>query len=254
MHSLILKRTTRLAQLLLIGMTSCASLSQAAEHSGHGDAMKHDHGDNPLLVYGAIDHLEALLDSDQEAYALEAQGWIGKDLDKFWLKTDLSLSEGELEEAEVQALYSRALSSYWDLQAGIRHDDRPGPSRDWLVLAVQGLAPYWFNVEAALFVTSGGQTSARLQAEYELLITQQLVLSPQVSLTFYGQNDPLHATGAGLAEATAGLRLSYAFKREFAPYIGVNWRAHYGQTADYVRQQGEPVEHSETVVGLQAWF
>jgi len=254
MHTLILKRTTRLAQLLLIGMASSASLSQAAEHSGHGDAMKHDHGDNPLLVYGAIDHLEALLDSDQEAYALEAQGWIGKDLDKFWLKTDLALSEGELEEAEVQALYSRALSSYWDLQAGVRHDDRPGPSRDWLVLGLQGLAPYWFDVDAALFVTSGGQTSARLQAEYELLITQQLVLSPQVSLTFYGQNDPLHATGAGLAEATAGVRLSYAFKREFAPYIGFNWRAHYGQTADYVRQQGEPVEHSETVVGLQAWF
>ena len=175
MHSLILNRTTRLAQLLLIGMTTCASLSQAAEHSGHGDAMKHDHGDNPLLVYGAIDHLEALLDSDQEAYALEAQGWIGKDLDKFWLKTDLALSEGELEEAEVQALYSRALSSYWDLQAGVRHDDRPDPSRDWLVLGIQGLAPYWFDVDAALFVTSGGQTSARLQAEYELLITQQLV-------------------------------------------------------------------------------
>lgn len=254
MHTMMIKRTNRLAKWLLIGLAAHSSACLAADHSTHGDDMKHDHGDNPLLVYGAIDHLETALDSEPETYSLDAQGWVGKDLDKFWLKTDLSQTEGRLEEGEVQALYSRAVSAYWDLQVGIRHDDRPGPSRQWLVLGVQGLAPYWFDVDAALFFTSGGQTSARLQAEYELLITQHLTLSPHLSMTFYGQNDPLYTLGAGFAEATAGLRLSFAIRRELAPYIGVHWRGYYGNTADHVTQHGEPKQHSETVLGLQAWF
>ena len=248
------RNTTPLCKTLLVCALAWPLLSQAADHSAHMDEAKHDHGDNPLLVYGAIDHLETVLDGGEEVYALDAQGWIGKDLDKLWLKTDLTQTAGTLEEAEVQALYSRAVSAYWDLQLGLRHDAKPSPSQDWLVIGVQGLAPYWFDVDAALFIGSAGQTSARLTAEYELLITQQLILSPEVGLTFYGQNDPSRAIGAGLAEATASLRLSYAFWREFAPYVGINWRGHYGNTAEFIRQHGEKAQQTEGVIGLQAWF
>lgn len=240
--------------LLLTGILLLPQASIAAEHSGHMEEAKHDHGDNPVLVYGAIDHLETALDEEEEAYALDAQGWIGKDLDKLWLKTDLEVVEGEVEESELQLLYGRAIAAYWDLQLGLRHDNKPSPSQDWLVLGVQGLAPYWFDVDAALFIASGGQTSVRLQAEYELLITQRLVLSPHFGLTFYGQNDPVQEVGAGLAEAEASLRLSYAIRREFSPYLGITWRGHYGNTADYARQADEAVRETQAVIGVQAWF
>ena len=33
----------------------------------------------------------------------------------------------------------------------------------------EGLAPYWFEVDAAAFIGEGGQVGARLEAEYECL-------------------------------------------------------------------------------------
>ncbi len=231
--------------------------SQAADHSAHaahGGAASHDHGDNPVLFYGELDRLEGRLNSEEEDYHLDAQGWIGTDLNKLWLKTDLSHHGGEIAEAELQALYSRAVAAYWNLELGIRTDIKPRPSQDWLVLGVQGLAPYWFEVDAALFIGSGGKSSARLSAEYEILLTQRLTLSPEVSLTAYGQNDPAEGTGAGLAQTTASLRLGYSLRREFTPYLGVNWLRYSGQTSDYVRQGGEAAQHTHWVLGIQAWF
>ncbi|RYD99067.1 MAG: hypothetical protein EOP50_04500, partial [Sphingobacteriales bacterium] len=131
MHT-TLKNSALISSLLILAWAQ-SPLIRAAEHM-------HDHGDNPLLGYLLVDHLEAYNDDEDTVYALDAQGWIGKDLDKFWLKTDVAYSDGETKEAEIQALYSRGLSAYWDVQMGLRHDERPTPSRDWVVLGMQCLA------------------------------------------------------------------------------------------------------------------
>ena len=211
-------------------------------------------GDDPLLARVIIDQFEWRDSDEADPYVLEAQGWIGKDLHKLWIKTDVERVDGEAEEAEIQALYSRAIAPFWDVQVGVRQDLKPTPEREWGVIGIQGLAPYFFEIDAALFIGDSGDTAARLSAEYEWMFTQKVVLSPEVSVNFYGQNDMHRQTGSGLADAQAGLRLRYEIRREFAPYIGVNWTKSFGNTADFVREHGEPTSDTQWVAGVRAWF
>jgi copper resistance protein B len=226
-------------------------------HDMHDEEQMHDHGDDPLITKVMFDQLEWRDANDTGV--IEAQAWIGKDLNKFWLKTHIEKSDaekhaGETEDAEVQALYSRAITTYWDVQIGVREDIKPTPTRTWGVIGVQGLAPYFFNVDAALFLGDAGRTAARISIEYDLLFTQRLILSPEVEINVYGQNDAETATGAGLSNAQAGLRLRYEIRREFAPYIGVQWSKKFGATADFASAQAQDVATTEWVMGLRIWF
>jgi copper resistance protein B len=214
----------------------------------------HDHGDNPILTHLMIDKLEIRDGDNSNPVILEGQMWIGRDLNKFWVKTDLEQSDGKIQDSELQALYSRAISPFWDAQIGLRHDAKPTPTRDWGVIGIQGLSPYWFDIEAALFVGQSGDIAARFSAEYELLFTQKLILSPDIEINLYGQNDAETGTGSGLSDARAGLRLRYEIRREFAPYVGINWDKKFGNTADFVKSQGEAASDTTWVVGLRAWF
>lgn len=210
--------------------------------------------DDPILAKVMIDQLE-LRDTDgSNPLVLDAQGWIGKDLQKLWMKTEIERVDGETEEAEIQALYSRAIAPYWDLQIGWRRDIRPKPDRDWLAVGLEGLAPYFFEVDAAAFIGESGRTAARIEAEYEWMFTQQWVLSPEIEMNFYRKDDPEVGIGSGLSDMEAGLRLRYKIRREFAPYIGVNWTKKFGQTADFARDEGEDTSDVQIVAGFRAWF
>ncbi len=227
----------------------------AGEHmTAHDAEILHDHGDNPLITKVIVDQFELHHEDGADPIILEAQAWIGKNLNKFWLKADIEKRDGEIEEAEVQALYSRAIAPYWDLQMGIRHDGKPTPSSTWGVIGVQGLAPYFFDVDAAIFVGESGKTALRISAEYELLFTQRLILSPELAANFYGQNDVETGTGSGLSDMTAGLRLRYEIKREIAPYIGVERTKHFGNTADLAFSTGGKNDDTSVVLGLRMWF
>src|SRR5690606_7160807 len=131
---------------------------------------------------------------------------------------------------EVQALYSRAIGPYFDLQAGVRHDIRPSPSRAYAVLGVEGLAPYWFEVEAHAFLSDKGDLFARVGASYDQLITQRLVIQPRAELNAAAQDAA--GVAGGLTDAALGVRLRYEVRREFAPYIGVSYERKIGGTAD----------------------
>ena len=212
-------------------------------------------GDDPLLAKVMIGQLETRSTNDgPDPFVIEAQGWIGKDINKFWVKADIEQVDGETEENELQFLYSRAIAPYWDFQIGWRHDDRPSPDRDWLALGIQGVAPYFFEVDAAAFIGENGQTALRLEAEYEVMFTQKLVLAPEVSFDFHSKDDEETGVGSGLSTSEIGLRLRYEIKREFAPYIGINWTNKYGDTADFARDEGESTRDTQIVVGFRAWF
>lgn len=210
--------------------------------------------DDPLLTMVLIDQLEVRNANDDNPLVLEGQGWIGKDLNKLWLKVELERVDGVTEEAELQALYSKAVAPYWDFQVGLRQDFKPTPERTWAVIGFQGVAPYFFEVDTALFIGESGRTALRLEAEYELLFTQQLILTPEIEANFYGQNDKDLGTGSGLSDIELGLRLRYEIRREFAPYIGVNWSKKFGQTAGFSRSEGEDVSDTQFVLGIRAWF
>ncbi|RME61879.1 MAG: copper resistance protein B, partial [Alphaproteobacteria bacterium] len=141
-----------------------------------------------------------------------------------------------------------------DLQAGVRHDFEPDPSRTFGVIGIQGLAPYWFEIDAAAFISGDGDVSARIEAEYELLLTQRLILQPRVELNFAVQEVEELGIGSGLSIAEAGLRLRYEIDRQFAPYVGFSWNRKIGDTADFARADGEDVGALSFVAGLRMWF
>jgi copper resistance protein B len=235
---------------LLLAMTAASSNAEEHEH-------QHDHGDDPLLTHVIIDQLEKRYGDDANPTILDSQMWVGKDINKLWLKADLELDDGKTQESEIQALYSRAISSYWDGQIGIMHSsgvDAAEPNRNWGVIGLHGLAPYWFDVDTALFVGESGRVAARFSVEYELLFTQKLILSPEIEMNFYGQNDTETGTGSGLSDVNAGLRLRYEIRREFAPYVGLNWHKTFGNTAEFAKITGEPVSDTTWVIGLRAWL
>lgn len=210
--------------------------------------------DDPLLIKLMIDQLEYRDAKSENPTVLEAELWIGKDLNKLWIKTDIEKVGGNTEEAELQLLYSRAIAPYWDFQAGLRRDFKPKPTRDWVALGFKGVAPYYFEVDTALFIGDNGRTALRLEAEYELMFSQRLILTPEVTADFYGKSDPETETGSGLSSLSFGLRLRYEVRRQFAPYIGVYWSKKYGETADFARAAGNDIDDTQFVVGIRAWF
>ncbi|MFC1312543.1 MAG: copper resistance protein B [gamma proteobacterium symbiont of Ctena orbiculata] len=210
--------------------------------------------DDPILTKVMIGQFEKRYNDGEDPLILEADAWIGKDLHKAWFKIDAEQVDGKLEEFEIQALYSRAVDPYWDLQIGWKHNSKPKPDSNWLALGFKGLAPYWFEVDAAAFVSDSGQVNLRLGAEYELMLTQRWVLSPEAEVNFYTKDDDAREIGSGLSDTQLGLRLRYEIKREFAPYIGVNWTRKYGGTADHARSAGEDTNDVQLVAGIRAWF
>ncbi len=223
--------------------------TQVEKPSENGKPDSHER----LFTMGKLDQLEL---REENSDALAGDLWFGGNQDKLWLKGEWEREDGETENAELQVLYSRAVTPFWDLQMGLRHDLRleDGPSRNWAAIGFQGLAPYFFEVDAALFVGEGGDSAMRLEAEYEMLFTQKLILSPEIEMDFYGQNDPASNTGSGLSDLEAGLRLRYEFTRQFAPYIGVHYEKKFGNTADFARDNGEEVSFTSWVIGVRAWF
>lgn len=212
------------------------------------------HGDIRTGVV-IIDRLEATFGQGADAYVWDAQGWYGGDIHRFWWKSEgEGAIDGELETGEVEALYSRAFTPYFDFQAGVRQRYTPEADRTDLVIGVQGLAPYWFEVDVAAFLSNEGELSARAEAEYDLRLTQRLILQPRAEINLSAEDVPELAIGAGLTSAEVGVRLRYEIRREFAPYVGVEWSSHFGDTRDFVEARGEDAEDARLVFGIRAWF
>ena len=189
-----------------------------------------------------------------DGYLWDAQGWYGGDIDKLWLKSEGEASFGEpIEQAEVQALWSHAIAPFFDLQAGVRHDFA-GPGRTYAVIGVQGLARYRFDVDAAAFVSTKGELTARIEAELDQRITQRLIAQPRIEVNLSAQDIPELGIGAGLDRAELGIRLRYEIRREFAPYIGIEQEWRVGRSADFARARGNDPSVTNVVVGVRLWF
>lgn len=227
----------------------------AGELKASRDALDAEHGGGTTLFLLA-DRFEYQSGDGADELIFEGQGRWGTDENRLAIKTSLgySLDAGALEEAEVQALWSKPVSAFFDVQAGIRHDFEPGPSRSYAVVGVQGLAPYWFEVDSALFLSEEGDLSARFEAEYDFRLTQRLILQPSTEVDVSFSDVPELETGSGLTQVEAGLRLRYEIDRQFAPYAGVSWTSAFGDTADIKRSLGEDTEALSFVAGVRVWF
>lgn len=221
---------------------------------GYGSMRGMDmHGDAPHAML-LLDQLEYAHSSQGNGAFLDGEAWVGTDKNRLWLKAEGERSGGKLQELRTEALWDHPIVTYWSTQLGVRHDFGEGPGRTWAAFGVQGLAPYWFETEAFVYIGDNGRTAARVQFEYEELLTQRLILQPKLEVNLYGRNDPQRSIGSGLSDAEVGVRLRYEIRREVAPYIGIVYRQRYGRTADFGRAQGESADDLQFVAGLHVWF
>jgi len=237
------KKITKAASVVIIAALNLAMIPAQARME-----------DDPLETKLMLDKFEVGRADGNNILAWEGAVWTGKDLNKLWLKSDGERVAGETEGTETRLLYSRAIDPFWDIQIGLRHDTSGDAKRNYINIGLQGLAPYYFETDANLSVAKSGQVKLNSSFEYEMMLTQKLVLSPEIELNAYTKDDKSMGVASGLSDLEAGLRLRYEIKREFAPYIGVNWSKKLGNTADMAKDEGEETSETAIVLGVRAWY
>lgn len=201
-----------------------------------------------------VDSLEWAQANEGKSARYDVQAWFGRDYDRLVLKAEGDVTSRKLDDARTELLWGHAISTFWDTQLGIRRDSGIGPDRNWLAFGLQGLAPYWFEVDATAYIGEEGRTALRIAAEYDLLLTQKWVLQPRSEWNLFGKSDPGRGVGEGLSDGMVGLRLRYDVSRQFSPYIGVEWERKFGETADLARATGEQTSDRRWIAGISFWF
>jgi copper resistance protein B len=228
------------------------SLTDADRAAAFPDVKGHAVHDQALNSYVLFDRLEWQAGSGSGSVAVDSKGWIGTDIDRFWFRAEGDGDAAEVGRAQADLLYGRAMSPWWSLVAGARQDFRPGAAQTWAAVGIQGLAPYWFEVEATAYFGAAGRTRFRARTEYELLLTNRLIVQPSMEVELSGKADLARGVGAGLSSAELGLRVRYEIRRELAPYIGITWDRNFFSTADYAAAAGER-SGARVAVGLRLW-
>jgi len=215
--------------------------------------LRREHG-GAIVSTLMLDRAELQFSDGESVFHWEGEGWIGGDIHRFVFKTEGEANEDDVERAEVQALYSRAIGPYFDLQAGVRYDIEPSPDRAYAVIGFEGVAPYWFETTGAVFVSDEGELSARFEGSYDARLTQRFILQPSAEINVSAEDVPELGLGAGLTDIELGLRMRYDITRTFAPYVGVSYETKLGDTADHARADGEDVSDTRLVFGVRARF
>ncbi len=188
------------------------------------------------------------------SFRWEGEAWAGTDENRLLLRSEGELTNGEVDDGQQELFYSRPISTYFNAQVGGRYDLDSLPGRGWGALGIEGLAPLFFHVAATAYVSGDGHFAAKLEGSYDLLITQRLILQPQVEMNFYTRDDPARRIGSGLSSIDTGLRLRYEITRKFAPYVGVTYEGKFGGTADFARDEGAQANEVRFTAGLRLWL
>jgi len=229
----------------------------------HAFSDGYDFGDIPRPVLADEHNFSSLLVNQFEqvktnkntSINYDLQAWYGRDYDRVVLKAEGDIDNGKLQESRTELLWGHAVATFWDTQLGVRYDyGSDDVDRTWLAAGIQGLAPYWFELNATAYIGKSGRTAFRLESEYELLLTQKLILQPRIEANFYGKSDDARGLGSGLSDLSAGIRLRYEIKREFAPYIGVEWNNQFGDTQTFTKADGGDPNQTRFVAGVRFWF
>jgi copper resistance protein B len=211
-------------------------------------------GDAAAIGKVMLDQFEIEDDAGRAILAWDAQAWYGSDYNKVWLKSEGSPNASDKTDSRSELLWDHSIARWWKVQTGIRYDLGQGPSRGWAGAGIQGLAPYWFDVEAMLYVGNDGRTAARFRVEHDVLITRRLIVQPEFETNIYGKADAAREIGSGLSDFQLALRARYEIRREFAPYVGLAWRRDLGATTQFARACGVAPNTLEWVTGFHVWF
>jgi copper resistance protein B len=232
------------------GMSSMPMAPNSSSDASMQNMDMHDDASQAMLL---LDQLEYANGYGGNGPVWDAEAWYGNDSDKLWLRSEGEGSRGRIDEGDLEAFWNHPVSAFWSTQLGLRHDLGLGPQRNWAAFGLEGLAPYWVELEATAYASESGRLAARLRAEYSLRFTQRWILQPEFEANLYSKDDPAQRIGSGISNAQLGLRLRYEITRQFAPYLGVVWTRHFGATADFARMDQEPVFDRQFVIGLRIW-
>lgn len=212
--------------------------------------------DNQIMWHVLFDQLEGRTNGPDNEFRWDGQGWIGTDMNKLWFKSEGFVENGKASDGDTEALYDRPIPylRYFDAQAGVRYDLDSDRGRTWGAIGIQGLAPNFFDFEPTFYFSNRGRFAGRLMGSYDLLITQRLILQPEIEMNFYSKRDPSRAIGSGLSDLDTGLRLRYEIGRKFAPYIGVAYTGKFGESTDFTRAGGGIVNDVRFVFGIRVWY
>jgi len=242
--------------LLLAGWAASALAQDAMPGMAGGgmEAMMAEMG-GQTYAHAVLDQFEGRLGAGGGTLRWDGQGWIGGDYDRLWVKSEgFADGKGRVTDGDQELLYDRAISTYFDLQAGLRSDLDSLATRTWAAVGVQGLAPLFFELEATFYVSDEGRLAARIRASDDLLLTQRLILQPEAEINLYSKADPDRRIGAGLSDIDAGVRLRYEITRKVAPYLGVTYSGRFGGTADLARDAPTTPGDVRVVIGIRGWF
>jgi len=231
-------------------------ITDADRAAAFPDLGGHSHGmlEDPFDHSARVDELETKTIEGDDVLAWKAHAWLGRSFDKLAIRTEGEQRGGDTERAELQLLWSHTITRWWNLVAGARFDFQPTPSRTWAALGVAGTAPYRFDIEATVFAADGGDTAARVETTYEMLITQRWILEPRLEIEWYGQDEPGLGLASGLARSEGGLRLRYEIRREVAPYVGLVSERRYGGSEELARAAGNDAHDTRFVAGIRLRF
>ena len=255
-----------LALALLLGIANSAAAQMHHDHSGHGAPPAPASGDpgdpapfgSPVMDQHVFYHL--MLNQLEgrfgptSSFRWAGEAWLGTDEHRLWLRSEGRLSEGKVDDGQQELFYARPITTYFNALVGGRYDLDSAPGRGWGAIGIEGLAPLFFRVAATGYVGGNGRLAAKLEGSYDLLLTDKLILQPQIEMNFYSQADPERDIGSGLAEIDAGLRLRYEITRKVAPYVGVTYLGKFGGTADFARAAGHATDEVRFTLGLRTWF
>lgn len=226
--------------------------TEADRKAAFPDVAGHAVHDKAIHYLALFDQLEG--QTRANGINLDAKGWVGGDVNRFWFRAEGDTDRGRVETSEVHLLYGRAIARWWELVAGIREDIHPGPSETWAAFGIQGLAPYWFDIEATGYVGRAGRTHLRLEAEYDLLFTNRLILQPLVEVEIYGKAIPEQRISAGINSIEPALRLRYEVRRDVAPYVGLTWPTFFGDAARDASSGDHAARGVRFVAGMRGFF
>lgn len=234
---------------------SVAALLMLVAGGATAEGMEHAHmNDDPLVGMLLLDQFEWQDTSPDSTLAWNVSAWLGHDTGRLLFRSEGDRADGSVNDMRAELLWSKPLATWWDVVGGLRQDAGKGPGRTYGLVGVQGLAPYWFHIEADLFAGERGQIGTRLEASNDVLLTNRLILVPKAELQAFGKDDAATGIGSGLSQLELGLRLRYEIRREIAPYIGVEWTGTFGDTADFARADNEAVRDTRVVAGIRLWF
>ncbi len=250
-------RLDLLAALIAAAITTTWSMSASAQMQGADPNSSAPFGspvdDEHVWMHVILEQFEGRIGGENRL-RWDGEAWTGTDTHRLWLKSEGELQDGKVSDGQHELLYDTPISSYFDLQAGLRYDIDDRASRGWAAFGIEGLSQYFFHLSATAYASDRGHFGAKLFGSYDLLITQRLILQPEIELNLYTKAEPKRLVGSGLSDLDTGLRLRYEISRKFAPYVGIAYEKRFGQTGRLTAAAGEKTDVLRFALGIRAWL